>query len=135
MSLRTNDVPKANEPVRLTTGLTLLNCWSPLCSGHINFRDNMSKFKTPGVNFKHLRNPSSNFKRVYVNKHSTQQKRLEKLVITYESYPFSSYLLFNKFNTSSKWMFIFTNEKKYLFLNQLSPPQQSYYLQTKSFLQ
>ena len=34
------------------------------------------------------------------DKQSVQQKRLKKLVMTYESKPFSSYLIFNKFNIS-----------------------------------
>ena len=32
--------------------------------------------------------------------------------MTYESNPFSSYLIFNKLSTSPKWFFIFRNEKK-----------------------
>ena len=139
MRLRTKkiDAPKANEPARLTTGFTLLNCQGFFYSCNIDFRDNISKLR-PGVNFKHLHNPFSNLRIRYIvagpsatDKQSTQWKRLEKLVITYEINPFSSYFIFNKLNRSSKWFFIFTNEKKTLFLPQIFPPQKPYHLHTK----
>ena len=51
--------------------------------------------------------------------------------MTYESNPFSSYLIFNKLSTSPKWFFIFRNEKKnkkkHLFLHHMSPLQQPYH--------
>lgn len=47
------DAPKVNEPMRLTTGLTLLGCYGPFPSSNIDFRDNISKPKTPAAHFKH----------------------------------------------------------------------------------
>ena len=94
MRLRTKkiDAPKANEPARLTTGFTLLNCQGFFYSCNIDFRDNISKLR-PGVNFKYLHNPFSKLRIRYIvagpsatDKQSTQRKRLGKLVITYEIY-------------------------------------------------
>ena len=44
------------------------------------------------------------------DKHSTQQKRLEKSMMTYESNPFSSYLIFHKPNPLQPGVAIFTPE-------------------------
>ena len=53
------DAPKVSEPVMLTnTG--------PFYSDDIDFRDNMRKFKIPGVNSKHLHNSSSNLRIGYI---------------------------------------------------------------------
>ena len=64
-----------SEPVRLTTGLTLLNWQGPFYSGNIDFRDNISKFKIPGVNIKHLHNPCSNLRIGYIVAERTHNRK------------------------------------------------------------
>lgn len=50
------------------------------------------------------------------DKQSTQQRRLEKLVMTYESYP----MLICQLNAISKWFSIFSNEKTLIFTPNVS---------------
>ena len=63
MRLKTKkiDVLKVNEPARLTTGSTSLNCYAHFYfhGGNIDFRDKITKFKTPGVTLKHSHSLSS----------------------------------------------------------------------------
>ena len=68
MRLKTKkiDEPNINKPVRLTRGLTLLNCYGPFYLSNINFRENISKFKTCDVNFKYLHKLFPNLKIGYI---------------------------------------------------------------------
>ena len=78
MRLRTKkiDSPKINEPKRLTTILTLLNCYGSFYSGNVDFRHNMSKFTTPSVIFNYLHNLSLNLRIGYCCEGDTTDKQI-----------------------------------------------------------
>ena len=63
MRLRTRkiDAPKVNETVKVTKG-AIIELFGPFYNGKIDFKDKISNFKTPIVNFKHLHNPSLSLK-------------------------------------------------------------------------